>query len=181
MCGGFSSKLAERAVKQADLVLAFGASLNQWTTMHGTLIADAEVVQVDVDPFEIGRHASVRLGLPRDAAEAAQALADELERRGHRSEPWLDVSGYRAADDFEPVKADGLLDPRSLCVALDAAMPAERTVVYDGGHFHWFPTPFLSCPTPTDSCPPRASSPSAWDSASRSAPSPRGPTGRCCC
>ena len=146
VCGGFSSKLAERAVKEADLVLAFGASLNQWTTMHGTLIADAEVVQVDVDPFEIGRHAPVRLGLPGDAAEAAQALADELERRGHRGSPWLDVSGYRAADDFEPVEADGLLDPRSLCVALDAAMPAERTVVYDGGHFHWFPTPFLSVP-----------------------------------
>ena len=31
-------------------------------------------------------------------------------------------------------------------MALDAAFPAERTVVYDGGHFHWFPTPFLSVP-----------------------------------
>ncbi len=140
VCGGFSSKLAERAVKQADLVLVFGASLNQWTTMHGTLIADAEVVRVDDDPAAIGR------GVVGDAAEVARALAQELERRGHRGEPWLDVSGYDAAGDFEPVEADGLLDPRSLTVALDAAMPAERTVVYDGGHFHWFPTPFLRVP-----------------------------------
>ena len=85
VCGGFSSKLAERAVREADLVLAFGAGLNQWTTMHRTLIANAAVVQVDDDAAAIGRHGPVRLGLVGDAAEAAQALAEELERRGHHA------------------------------------------------------------------------------------------------
>ena len=149
VCGGFASKLAERAVREADLVLAFGAGLNQWTTMHGTLIANADVVQVDDDEAAIGRHGPVELGLVGDAAETARALDEELERRGHRGAGWPlaeEVRAYRAADDFEPVEADGLLDPRSLTVALDAALPAERTVVYDGGHFHWFPTPFLSVP-----------------------------------
>ena len=149
VCGGFSSKLAERAVREADLVLGVGAGLNQWTTMHRTLIANAVVVQVDDEAAAIGRHGPVRLGLVGDASEAAQALAEELERRGHQGAGWPlaeEVRGYDPAGDFEPVEADGLLDPRALSVALDAAMPAERTVVYDGGHFHWFPTPFLSVP-----------------------------------
>ncbi len=136
VCGGFSSQECERAVKQADLVLAFGASLNQWTTMHGTLVAQADVVRIDDRP-EAGPD------LLGDAAEVAVALDAELARRGHHGEPWLEVTGK---EEFDPVEADGLLDPRSLCVALDAAFPAERTVVYDGGHFHWFPTPFLSVP-----------------------------------
>ena len=149
VCGGFASKLAERVVRQADLVLAFGASLNQWTTMHGTLIADAAVVQADSDPAAIGRD---RLGLVGDAAETAEALLDELERRGHTAAGFRggaveqDVRAYRAADDYDEVHADDLLDPRSLAVALDRSLPAERTVVYDGGHFHWFPTPYLSVP-----------------------------------
>ncbi len=134
VCGGFSSLECERVVKQADLILAFGASLNQWTTMHGTLTAGAEVVRID------DREDADVLG---DAAEVAAALETELARRGHAAEPWHEVDG---TEPFEPVRADGLLDPRELCVALDAAFPEERTVVYDGGHFHWFPTPFLRVP-----------------------------------
>jgi thiamine pyrophosphate-dependent acetolactate synthase large subunit-like protein len=149
VCGGFASKLAERVVRQADLVLAFGASLNQWTTMHGSLIAGAAVVHCDTDPAAIGED---RLGLVGDAAEAAHALLDELERRGHTASGFRggaledEVRAYRAADDYDEVHADGLLDPRSLTVALDRALPAERTIVYDGGHFDWFPTPYLSVP-----------------------------------
>jgi acetolactate synthase I/II/III large subunit len=152
VCGGFASKLAERVVPQADLVLAFGAGLNQWTTMHGTLIADATVVQCDTDPAAIARNQPVRLGLVGDAAETAEALLAELERRDHTAAGFrggaleTEVRAYRAADDYDEVHADGRLDPRSLTVALDRALPAERTVVYDGGHFHWFPTPYLSVP-----------------------------------
>jgi thiamine pyrophosphate-dependent acetolactate synthase large subunit-like protein len=152
VCGGFASRLAERMVRQADLVLAFGAGLNRWTTMHGSLIAGAAVVQCDIEPEAIGREQPVRLGLLGDAAEAAEALAGELERRGHTAAGFRggaveqEVREYRAADDYDEVREEGLLDPRSLTVALDGLLPAERTVVYDGGHFHWFPTPYLSVP-----------------------------------
>ena len=85
VCGGFSTKRAERLVPEADLVLAFGASLNQWTTMHGRMLGDTPVVQCDRDPAAIGAHHDVRLGLAGDAAEAADALLEELARREHRS------------------------------------------------------------------------------------------------
>ena len=36
--GGFATPLAARLLGEADVVLAFGAALNQWTTGHGTLL-----------------------------------------------------------------------------------------------------------------------------------------------
>lgn len=152
VCGGFSSKLAERVVPRADLVLAFGAGLNQWTTMHGSMLAEAAVVQCDADPLAIGRHHPIRLGLLGDAAEAADALLEELERRGFSSTGFRDgdvaaeLRGYVAADDYDEEPGEGTVDPRSLVVELDRLLPRERSVVYDGGHFHWFPTPYLSVP-----------------------------------
>jgi thiamine pyrophosphate-dependent acetolactate synthase large subunit-like protein len=159
VCGGFSSELVPRIVPHADLVLAFGASLNQWTTMHGRLISGGSVVQCDVEPSAIGLHGPVRLGLLGDAAETASALTAELERRGYRGTGFRgtpferQLRSYRAAAaDDDDVAASvaaastGLVDPRSLVVALDRLLPAERTVTYDSGHFHWFPTPYLTVP-----------------------------------
>ena len=55
--GGFASPLAARLLGEADVVVAFGAALNQWTTGHGKLLApDAAVVQVDLDEEAIGAH-----------------------------------------------------------------------------------------------------------------------------
>ena len=148
VCGGFSSPLAGRVMREADLVLAFGASLNQWTTMHGRALGDAVVVQCDADPLAIGRHHPARLGLAGDAAEAAEALTEELEQRGLAPRRvWNgEADGYSAAGDYEDEPGDGTIDPRTVVVELDRLLPPERTVVYDGGHFHWFPTAFLSVP-----------------------------------
>jgi thiamine pyrophosphate-dependent acetolactate synthase large subunit-like protein len=152
VCGGFSSDLGERIVRHADLVLAFGASLNQWTTMHRTLLEGSTLVHCDCDPQAIGRHVPADVALTGDAAATAAAVCEELRRRGHAGAGYradalaAELRGYDPAQDFEEVHAEGLLDPRALVVALDAALPTQRTIVYDGGHFHWFPTPLLSVP-----------------------------------
>ena len=152
VCGGYGSRLLERLLPDADLVLAFGAGLNQWTTMFGRLLGDAAIVQCDADPRAIGRSRPVRLGLLGDASEAAEALGEELERRSFASEGFRaggvaeELRAYSAADDYEDEAGEDAIDPRSLVAALDRLLPAERTVVYDCGHWTWFVTPFLSVP-----------------------------------
>jgi thiamine pyrophosphate-dependent acetolactate synthase large subunit-like protein len=152
VCGGFSSELVPEIVPQADLVLAFGATLNQWTTMHSTLIDRSKVIQCDTEEAAIGVNGPVQLGLIGDAAETAAALLAELERRGHSSSGFrgtdveLQLKAFVAAEQYEEVVEDGVVDPRSFVVALDRLLPQERTVTYDSGHFHWFPTPYLSVP-----------------------------------
>src|SRR4051812_11764755 len=62
--GGFSSPTAQRLLAEADLIVAFGAALNQWTTRHGALVADTAVVaQVDRDAEAIGAHRPVQIGV----------------------------------------------------------------------------------------------------------------------
>jgi thiamine pyrophosphate-dependent acetolactate synthase large subunit-like protein len=42
----------------------------------------------------------------------------------------------------------GLIDPRTLTIALDDMLPAERTVAVDSGNFMGYPSMFLSVPDP---------------------------------
>jgi thiamine pyrophosphate-dependent acetolactate synthase large subunit-like protein len=52
---------------------------------------------------------------------------------------WRDVS---YVDDG----GDGRIDPRTLTIALDDLLPAERTVAVDSGNFMGYPSMFLSVP-----------------------------------
>lgn len=154
ICGGFSSPLAVELLSEADIVLAFGASLNHWTVRHGRLFSpDARVVQVDLDEEAIGAFHRVDVGVVGDAAQAARAVVAELERRGIRGEGFhskelaRELSTRRWRD--EPYKDRGTteyIDPRTVSIALDDLLPTERTVATDSGHFLGYPSMYLRVP-----------------------------------
>jgi thiamine pyrophosphate-dependent acetolactate synthase large subunit-like protein len=159
IAGGFSSPTAARLLGEADVVVSFGAALNQWTTRHGTLIAPgARVAQVDLDADAIGAHRPVELGVVGDARETAEALVAVL-APDDRAGSTIRGSGRRTAalagqiaagawqrDEFEDAAAPGRLDPRTLTLALDDLLPLERTVVVDSGHFMGWPSMYLRVP-----------------------------------
>jgi thiamine pyrophosphate-dependent acetolactate synthase large subunit-like protein len=153
--GGFATPAVAELISGADLVIAWGCALSGWTTRHGTLIgADTTVIQVDANPGALGVHHNIDLGIPSDVATAARALIAELDRRGQRA------AGYRTPAVAErlaaegrwrdvPFKAEaeaGRIDPRTLTIALDDLLPAERTVVTDSGNFMGYPAMFLGVP-----------------------------------
>jgi thiamine pyrophosphate-dependent acetolactate synthase large subunit-like protein len=154
IAGGFSSSLALKLLAQADVVLAFGASLNHWTTRHGRLFSpEARVAQVDLDGKMIGALHRVDVGVVGDATATARAVADELERRGIDKEGFHDealageIARGRSRD--EPYEDQGTVehvDPRTLSIALDDLLPTERTVATDSGHFLGYPSMYLSVP-----------------------------------
>jgi thiamine pyrophosphate-dependent acetolactate synthase large subunit-like protein len=152
--GGFASPFAAKLLPRADVVLVFGASANHWTTRHGTLLADdARVVQVDVERDAIGAHRPIDLALVADAGLAADALSDELERRGHRATGFRtpELADQIAANDwandpFEDLSTDGWIDPRTLSRELERRLPADKLVATDSGHSLGYPAMFLSVP-----------------------------------
>jgi thiamine pyrophosphate-dependent acetolactate synthase large subunit-like protein len=89
-----------------------------------------------------------------DAAETARALTEELARRapprtGRRTEALAaELRGYRRADEIVDQSTADTVDPRSLMVALDELLPAERTVAVDCGHFMGFPAMYMRVPDP---------------------------------
>jgi thiamine pyrophosphate-dependent acetolactate synthase large subunit-like protein len=154
IAGGFSSSLAMRLLREADIVLAFGASLNHWTVRHGGLFAPgAHVVQVDLEPEAIGRIHRADIGVVGDAAGTARAIVDDLERRdvdseGFRSEELEhEISAGRTRDEpYKDLGTNEYIDPRTLTIALDDLLPEERTVCTDSGHFLGYPAMYLEVP-----------------------------------
>jgi acetolactate synthase I/II/III large subunit len=159
ICGGFATPLAAELVAGSDLVVAWGSTLNMWTTRHGRLISPAaRVVQVDQDPDALGRHRPVDLGVAGDVVIVAHAVLAQLgdtPRTGWR-EPaiakriaaegrWRDVS---YVDD----SGGGRIDPRTLSIALDDLLPEQRTVAVDSGNFMGYPSMYLSVPDAAGFC-----------------------------
>jgi thiamine pyrophosphate-dependent acetolactate synthase large subunit-like protein len=148
IAGGFSSPTAERLLHEADAVIAFGAALNQWTTRHGTLISPtAQVIQVDRDEEAIGAHRPVHLGVVGDAAATADALLAALD--GHTADRPAGLADEIAAGAWRHVpyeESTTHVDPRTLSIALDEMLPAERIVVVDSGHFMGWPAMYLRVP-----------------------------------
>jgi acetolactate synthase-1/2/3 large subunit len=155
--GGFASPLAAELITGADLIVGWGSSLNMWTMRHGKLIGPgARVAQVDDDSSAIGAHQPVDIAVPGDVAQTARAVLASLHTRpGYRSRElrnriarevrWRDVS-------YEDQGGDGVIDPRTLTIALDDLLPAERVVAIDSGNFMGYPSMFLSVPDELGFC-----------------------------
>jgi thiamine pyrophosphate-dependent acetolactate synthase large subunit-like protein len=150
--GGFASPVAARLIAAADLVLAFGASLTRWTTRDGALIGpDAKVVQVDVDAEALGAHRRVDVPVVADAAAMATALVTAgAKGSGVRDDALAAeiAAGSWRDETYDDAGTDGCMDPRTLSIALDALLPADRTVAVDSGHFMGFPPMYLRVPDP---------------------------------
>ena len=154
IAGGFSSPLAVELLARADAVLAFGASLNRWTTRHGRLFPpDARVVQVDLDEEAIGTLYPTDVGVVGDAATTARNIVEELDGRGVRKEGFRtgglerEISARRWRDEpYEDRGTGDHIDPRALSIALDDLLPSERTVAIDSGHFMGYPAMYLDVP-----------------------------------
>jgi acetolactate synthase I/II/III large subunit len=135
--GGFGADAAMSLVREADVAVVFGASLNQFTMRFGDLFGPGtRVFQVDLSPTPTHPHVS---GFVRgDAALVARALADELRALDAAPSGWretVDVAALRAYASGDDVAPDGRLDPRSVAARIGELLPADRVVVSDGGHF----------------------------------------------
>ena len=160
ICGGFSSPVADELISESDFVLAFGASLTQWTTKKGKLIAPGAVVaQVDIDVPKLGYQMPVQIAVHADAKATAEAVLEELGRRdaqvaGRRSNAIREriSSGDNHHYPWPDELSEGFIDPRTLSKAVDAILPADRVVASDSGHFcGWVPR-YLRVPNARASC-----------------------------
>ncbi|MCV9994795.1 thiamine pyrophosphate-binding protein [Paeniglutamicibacter sp. ZC-3] len=154
--GGFSSPLAAELITGADLIVGFGCALNMWTMRHGHLIGtETKVVQVDLEEQALGANRPIGLGVVGDSAQCAADVLDALvagnvqAREGYRSasvKARIDESIHWQQVDFEDLSDGQYIDPRTLTMALDGILPAERIVSVDSGNFMGYPSQFLSVP-----------------------------------
>lgn len=135
--GGWGAEAAMDLLHQADVVVVFGAALNQFTMRFGELFGPGtEVFQVDV--ASSATHPHVGGFVHGDAAVVARHLVELLGERPAVQVGWrkrVAVADLRAYDPGDGTAPDGRLDPRSAAQRIAELLPPDRVVVSDGGHF----------------------------------------------
>src|ERR1700728_4102090 len=138
MVGMHGTRAANHALHETDLLLVFGARLDDRVTGEPTRFAPhAKIVHFEIDPAQLDRVRTCELAVIGDLAETIPAFHAELRRA---SLP--DFSGWRAVA-CGPERAE--LDPRGLAQPtmrfldeLFSRLPQESVVVTDvGQHQMW--------------------------------------------
>lgn len=144
VAGLFSSPVASELLAEADCVVAFGASLNYFTTEGGYLFPNAAIVQVDIAPevtMSTGRSADVYI--QADARVTAAMLLEALRatppKAGYRTREVAEAIRDRPVDPVAYQLEPGVTDPREVCEELDRRLPESSGLVIGGGHFWAFP------------------------------------------
>ena len=148
IAGSFSSATTEQLLAEADLVVGFGASLNFFSTEGGMLFPAADVVRIDTRPCAPTIGFTPGQWLQGDARLTAEALAQALDARKHRSEGFRTAAtrDTLATPVEQPARATDGLDPRELMRTLSRCLPDRTQVVSGAGHFWSWPIAHLALP-----------------------------------
>ncbi|MFD8338259.1 thiamine pyrophosphate-dependent enzyme [Streptomyces solisilvae] len=122
-------------VREADLVLAVGARLNEITTQGYTAPDRRQrIVQVDVEPGQLGKTYPLVLGVHADAAHTLRALGAPA---APRDPAWADQrrAAYLRVTTVEPAEHPDCVDNRQIVRALRAGLPDDAIVTNDAGNF----------------------------------------------
>jgi thiamine pyrophosphate-dependent acetolactate synthase large subunit-like protein len=142
--GGYARQIAQELGKQADLVVAIGASLTYYTVDGGKMYPKAEVVQIDMEPSGL-RHGMkaadfyLRADAKLTAAETLKALrANGGGKAAVRSAELARRIKEEPADDAKFTIEPGTLDPRAVIAELDRVLPKDYDSVSGSGHQSYF-------------------------------------------
>ncbi|MFD7407854.1 thiamine pyrophosphate-binding protein [Streptomyces sp. NPDC059866] len=158
ICGTLSHEVALDTILQSDCVIAFGASLNKWTTAEGSVLEKKQLVHVDIERDSLNRFSASDAPVVGDAAKVADTIVgwlDEAEAKptGFASEELAQrLAAYSDAALKDPstgLSTDETVDIRTAMQRLDGAFPADRTLVFDGGRFIFNAFTRLHCPEPS--------------------------------
>jgi acetolactate synthase-1/2/3 large subunit len=146
MTGIWGTRVANETVRAADVIVAVGtafgeADCSSWRPEHTFAIPPTRLIQIDIDPQEIGKIYPVDVGIVGDAKMVLRQLvdalrgwtpnADEVQRRGDlldcRRASWHAELLATKRDDGRPIHPARLLDE------IASAAPRDAIYVTDVG------------------------------------------------
>lgn len=136
VCGSYGMAETNKAIAESDLVIYIGCGTNDHTTLDFTNPDPlSKVVQLDIDPTELGRgfvnciplHADAKVGLAQLAA--AVSANERTEWRAH-AKALID----QCISKMDAQIADkSYLSPAHICAAVTKALPDDAILVSDTG------------------------------------------------
>ena len=139
VCGTYSRWCANRVVAEADLVFFVGSHTgSQVTTEWQIPRPGTPVIQLDIDPKELGRSYPIQVGLQGDARASLRKLIEQMEPLGPRAEwvgraqelvrEWREEVAPLANSDTAPMR------PERLCKEISEYLPDDAVLLSDTGH-----------------------------------------------
>lgn len=152
--GTLAHEVTLEAIDQSDCVIAFGASLNKWTTAEGATLKGKKVVHVDIDRGALAQYSGVHVGVVGDAVPVAEAFISwldqaEVKPTGFASPQLADKLANRDEHDYKDLSTDETVDLRTALLRVEEAFPKDRTLVHDGGRFIFQAFKLLHAPDPS--------------------------------
>jgi acetolactate synthase I/II/III large subunit len=137
--GSYGHRFVNRALRESDLVFFVGSRAGDMTTDHYTAPpAGTPVIQLDINPAEIGRIYPAEVALAGDARATIRKLADAVR-------PGADIASWRS--HVQEMRAEWLVGshaqresaavpirPERLCREIAEFLPAGGVLVADTGH-----------------------------------------------
>jgi acetolactate synthase-1/2/3 large subunit len=137
--GTYSRLCANRVVAEADLVFFIGSHTGSQVTNNWRIPAiGTPVIQLDIDPLELGRNYPNTVSLVGDAKVTLRRLLEVLKPVALKAE-WVQrvedlVGGWRA--EVGPLRdSDAIpMRPERICKEITEFLPSDAVVVADTGH-----------------------------------------------
>ena len=137
--GSYSARCANQVVSEADLVIYIGSNTgDQVTNTYTVPPVGTPVVQIDINPAEIGRSYVGAIGVVGDARKAVAALRRAMPGKLNII-AWLErtqqlVQAWRA--EIEPLRQSEAVPirPERLCKELTESLPENGVLVADTGY-----------------------------------------------
>ncbi len=137
--GSYSRWCANRVVSEADLVFYIGSHTGSQVTNEWRVPSPGtQVIQVDIDPRELGRTYPAQVSMHGDAKATLRRMIEALEPIGARAEwvgraqqlvqEWRDDVAPRANSEAVPII------PERLCKEITDFLPSDAMLVADTGH-----------------------------------------------
>jgi len=137
--GSYSCLSANQVVSEADLVIYIGSATGDQVTHDWTIPQKGiDVIQIDINPSELGRSYPNTLGLLGDAKVSVKHLLEQVKIKNINKEWIKRVQNFvkEWKDSIEPLRNsnDMPIRPERLCKEITDILPPDVVLVADTGY-----------------------------------------------
>ena len=141
--GSRGSGEAHEAMNKADVILALGTRINQASTAwdYSIINPSTKIIQIDIDPIEIGRNYPVAIGIVGDAAAVGQQLIKHITStapKGNNLPEWKETftnlaqSRLNRLKDEENISENPIM-PQQVFPEFNKVFPEDAMITIDAG------------------------------------------------
>lgn len=137
MAGLYGRSCTNQMIDKADLIIYLGSNTSDHTTANWKMPkSGTPIIQIDIDPVEIGRNYPNTIGILSDVKSGTEVLAEKVNSQSHtdwlkQTQAW--VSTWWQEQSIELSRNEVPMRPQRLCQLLTEVLPENAILVADTG------------------------------------------------